>query len=99
MSFLLRRPLPISPLRSSPLSLPSRTLSTTSPLSIAKVTIVGRLAAEPEEVPTSSGTPLIRYSLGTKSGPRDNRQTSWWKVACFAQSQGLRDIMMGLGKG
>ncbi|CAF9922753.1 MAG: ssDNA-binding protein, mitochondrial [Heterodermia speciosa] len=99
MSLLLRRPLPLSSLRPSPLSLPSRTLSTTAPLSIAKITIVGRLASRPEEVATSNGAPLIRYALATNTGPKDNRQTSWWKVALFAQNQGLRDVMMGLGKG
>lgn len=42
---------------------------------------------------------MIRYALGTSRGPKDNRQTSWWKVACFAPEGGLRDVVMGLGKG
>jgi len=63
------------------------------------MTIVGRLGAEPELVPTASGNDMVRYALGTSHGPRDNRQTSWWKVACFVPEGGLRDLVMGLGKG
>lgn len=102
MSFLLRRPLSSfsSPLSRKSPNLPlSRALSTSPAHRIAKITIVGRLADDPEEVPTSSGNPLIKYALGTSTGPKDNRTTSWWKVACFAQNPGLRNLMLGLGKG
>ena len=107
MSFLLRRPPPfpsLSHLTPKPLPpftnhLLPRTFSTTPPRPIAKMTIVGRLGAEPELVPTASGNDMVRYALGTSHGPRDNRQTSWWKVACFVPEGGLRDLVMGLGKG
>jgi len=63
------------------------------------MTIVGRLADSPEVVATSTGQDVVRYALGTSHGPKDNRQTSWWRVACFAPEGGLRDLVMGLGKG
>ena len=63
------------------------------------MTIIGRLADSPEIVPTSTGQDVVRYALGTSHGPKDNRQTSWWRVALFAPEGGLRDLVMGLGKG
>ncbi|KAG6993854.1 glycyl-tRNA synthetase [Physcia stellaris] len=93
-------PAPLLPLcRASPNHPLSRALSTTPAHRIAKMTIVGRLADDPEEVPTSTGNPMIKYALGTSAGPKDNRTTTWWKVACFTQTDGLRNLMMGLGKG
>ncbi|KAL2038388.1 hypothetical protein N7G274_008727 [Stereocaulon virgatum] len=76
-----------------------RSFSTTPTSRLARMTIVGRLADSPEIVATSSGQDVVRYALGTSHGPKDNRQTSWWKVACFAPEGGLRDLVMGLGKG
>ncbi|KAI4095657.1 MAG: hypothetical protein LQ344_001588 [Seirophora lacunosa] len=76
-----------------------RTFTTTRPAPLAKICIVGRLAAQPELIPTSSGDDMVRYSLGTSSGPKDNRQTNWWKVAAFLGEGRARDTLMGLGKG
>ncbi|KAI4103071.1 MAG: hypothetical protein L6R37_004025 [Teloschistes peruensis] len=79
---------------------PLRTFTTTAPTRLAKISIVGRLAAEPEITPTSSGQDVVRYTLGTSHGPRDNKQTSWWKVAAFpGEGNPLKDVLMGLGKG
>ncbi|MCJ1452040.1 ssDNA-binding protein, mitochondrial [Mycoblastus sanguinarius] len=77
----------------------TRTFSTTPRSHLARMTIVGRLADAPEIVATSSGQDVVRYALGTSHGPKNNRQTSWWRVACFAPEGGLRDLVMGLGKG
>lgn len=66
---------------------------------LARMTIVGRLADTPEKVATASSQTVIRYALGTSSGPKENRQTSWWKVACFAPSEKFEDVLMSLGKG
>ena len=100
MSFLTSlRPLSRLP---SPKTLPLltlRTFSTTPPTHLARMTIVGRLADSPEIIATSSGQDVVRYALGTSHGPKDNRQTSWWKVACFAPEGGLREMVLGLGKG
>ncbi|MCJ1275555.1 ssDNA-binding protein, mitochondrial [Puttea exsequens] len=98
MSFLTSlRPSALRPL-SHPLTLRSA-FSTSPPAHLARMTIVGRLADSPEIVATSTGQDVVRYALGTSHGPRDNRQTSWWKVACFAPEGGLRDLVMGMGKG
>lgn len=67
--------------------------------SLARMTIVGRLADAPELVPTSSGQDIVKYALGTSHGPKDNRQTSWWKVVSFMPEGPRRDLLMGLGKG
>ncbi|CAF9904534.1 ssDNA-binding protein, mitochondrial [Imshaugia aleurites] len=95
MSFLTSlRPALRSPLLQTPRPF------TTSPASrLARMTIVGRLADVPEMVATSSGVDVVRYALATSHGPRENRQTSWWKVACFMPEGAKRDALVGLGKG
>lgn len=43
---------------------------------------------------------MIKYVVGTSYGPRDNRQTSWFRVASFADKQNpIREKIMGLSKG
>ncbi|MCJ1257936.1 ssDNA-binding protein, mitochondrial [Lignoscripta atroalba] len=76
-----------------------RPFSTTRASLIAKITIVGRLAAQPELTPTSTGQEVVKYSLGTSYGPPDARQTSWWKVASFVEEGSRRDRLLGLQKG
>lgn len=63
------------------------------------MTLVGRLGADPELAETGKGQ-VIKYVVGTSYGPRDNRQTSWFRVASFAQEgTPQRDLVMGLSKG
>ncbi|KAI9714922.1 MAG: hypothetical protein M1820_000211 [Bogoriella megaspora] len=92
------------------LSLPSlrlspstyRTFATSSPFrnsSFAKMTLIGRLAAEPEIVPTSTGRELIRYAIGTTSGAKENQKTNWFKVTSFDENPGRREYLLGLSKG
>lgn len=97
MPALLRTPLLRLPLLSQKVF--TKAFSTTPARPFAKITVVGRLAAEPELVPTSTGQDVVRYALGTSYGPKDNRQTSWWRVAAFVPEGGLRDLIMGCGKG
>ena len=99
MSPLPPRPLhnPLSPLAA--LTTTFRTFSTSHSRPLSKISLLGRLAAEPELIPTSSGQDVIKYAIGTTSGPRDNRQTNWWKVANFTPEGPARDSFMGLGKG
>lgn len=66
---------------------------------MAKISLIGRLAAEAELTPTSDGTDMIRYSLATNSGTKENRKTSWWKIASFAGEGRGRDLLLSLGKG
>jgi len=63
------------------------------------MTIIGRLAAEPELTATSTGQEIVKYAVGTSHGPRDNRQTSWFRVASFVEPGPRRDHLLGLGKG
>lgn len=95
------RPLLRAPyLLNSPLR--HRTFSTVSPLqssSVARISLIGRLAAEAELTATSDGTDMIRYSLATSYGSKENRRTSWWKIASFAGEGRGRDLLLSLGKG
>lgn len=97
MSFLL------SPARRTAHTLPSnltRTFTTTSPKHLARMTIVGRIGAEPEISETSSGSKVIRFVVGSNSGTRDNQITSWFRVANFVNPESKReDYFMGIGKG
>ncbi|MCJ1400136.1 ssDNA-binding protein, mitochondrial [Xylographa trunciseda] len=82
-----------------PRLLTNRLFSSSASLPIARITIVGRLAADPELTVTSTGQEMVRYAIGTSYGPRENRQTSWWRVASFAKEGEGRERVLGLGKG
>ena len=85
-SFLLRRALPRA--------LPVRAFSTSSRAnSFAKMTIIGRLADQPELQATSTGTEILRYAVGTSSGPKDNQKTSWFRVTSFLP-EAPREILL-----
>lgn len=94
MSFLT------STLRRTPFSAPAlaRTFTSTRPSQLARMTLVGRLGTDPEMQETSKGH-VIKYVVGTSYGPKENRQTSWFRVASFAQEGPSRDYIMGLQKG
>jgi single-stranded DNA-binding protein len=61
--------------------------------------IIGRLAAQPELVNTSTGHDMVRYSLASSYGPKDNQQTSWWRVVSFQPASAQRDYVLSLPKG
>jgi hypothetical protein len=63
------------------------------------MTIVGRLADTPELQATSTGQEILRYAVGTNSGPRDNQKTSWFRVTSFLPEGPQRDFIAGLDKG
>ncbi|KAJ5197014.1 hypothetical protein N7449_007493 [Penicillium cf. viridicatum] len=77
----------------------ARAFSSSPANSIARLTLTGRLGAEPELHATSSGQEVVKYTVATSHGNRDNRQTSWWRVANFAPEGGQRDFVLGLQKG
>lgn len=79
-------------------ALSARSFSSSSSRSVARMIITGRLAAAPELQATSSGQDVIRYTVATSTGARENRQTSWFKVASFDQGA-QRDYVLGLQKG
>lgn len=76
----------------------ARAFSTTSPRSIAKISIIGNLADTPELHQTSTGREVVRYAVASNTGPKDNRQTSWFRVGSFAEG-GRRDFLLSLAKG
>jgi len=93
MTFLLHRAQP-SLARTS-----SRLFSTTPASRLAKITVVGRLAATPEVITTSSGQEIIRYAVGTNHGRGEKQSTSWWKVANFPRDEQQKDRMLNLTVG
>jgi len=86
-------------LRAPASSLLTRSFSTSPARSLARFTLVGRLAAEPELSATSTGHELVKYAIGTSYGPKDNRQTSWFRVTSFLQEGPVRDHLLSLPKG
>ncbi|EPS34676.1 hypothetical protein POX_a00352 [Penicillium oxalicum] len=77
----------------------SRGFSSSASRSVARMIITGRLANEPELQSTASGQDIIKYTIGTSHGSRENRQTSWFRVASFLPEGSQRDFIMGLPKG
>jgi single-stranded DNA-binding protein len=64
------------------------------------MTLVGRLGTDPEVQQSANGGSFVKYSVGTSYGPKDNRQTSWFRVAAFPpEGSAQREYVMGLGKG
>jgi len=63
------------------------------------MTIVGRLADTPELQATSTGQEILKYAVGTNSGPRDNQKTSWFRIVSFLPEGPQRDFIAGLEKG
>ncbi|KAI0602875.1 hypothetical protein F4775DRAFT_530991 [Biscogniauxia sp. FL1348] len=77
----------------------SRAFSASARRDIAKITLVGNLAAAPEIRATSTGRDIIEYAVASNHGPKDNRQTSWFRVATFTEEGPRRDFMTSLTKG
>ncbi|CRL28701.1 Primosome PriB/single-strand DNA-binding [Penicillium camemberti] len=77
----------------------ARAFSSSPANSIARLTLTGRLGAEPELHATSSGQEIVRYNIATTHGNRENRQTSWWRVTNFVPEGSQRDFVLGLQKG
>jgi len=96
-TILLRRSLPRTSLL--PSQLPIRTFHCTPASQLAKLQIIGRLADKPELTATSTGTEIVKYAVGSSNGKGENAKTSWFRITAFLQEGGLRDFVMGLGKG
>ena len=79
----------------------SRAFSTTTPRSLARMQLIGRLADQPELEHTSTGREISRFALGVSTGPRDeagNRGVSGFKIATFIEGP-QRDLLLSLPKG
>ncbi|TLS22925.1 uncharacterized protein PpBr36_06042 [Pyricularia pennisetigena] len=80
-------------------ALGARAFSSTTARPLAKITILGNLADTPEVHATSTGREIVKYSVASNSGPKDNRTTSWFNVTSFKTEGASRDYMQSLPKG
>ncbi|KAK6950014.1 hypothetical protein Daesc_008337 [Daldinia eschscholtzii] len=92
MSFLARRATAAAPGL-------ARAFSASARRDIAKITLVGNLAATPEVRATSTGREVLEYAVASNTGTKDNRQTSWFRVAAFIEEGPRRDFLTSLPKG
>ncbi|KAF2028397.1 hypothetical protein EK21DRAFT_69827 [Setomelanomma holmii] len=90
MSFLLR------PAARIPTS--TRAFSTTRPSQLARMTVVGRLAAAPEEVTVAGDRTLVRYAIGTSYGKGEKAKTSWFRIASFVEGA-QKDFLLSVPRG
>ncbi|KAJ9295509.1 hypothetical protein DTO271G3_5965 [Paecilomyces variotii] len=91
---------PLRPfLRAPATTFSARSFSSSPARSVARLIITGRLGAEPELQATSTGQDVVKYVVGTSYGPRENRQTSWFRVSSFQQEGPQRDHLLSLPKG
>jgi hypothetical protein len=94
MSFLLRPTLRTSALASS-----TRAFSSSRASQLARMTVIGRLGAAPEEFSVSSGDrTLVKYVIGTSYGKGEKQKTSWFRVASFVEGA-QKDFLMSVPKG
>ncbi|KAI9892336.1 MAG: ssDNA-binding protein, mitochondrial [Vezdaea aestivalis] len=96
----------LPPLRRSLLSaftpLSRRAFSTTPIRPVARLSITGRVVAEPELIHTPAGKEIVNYTVATDThGPRNDRQSSYFKVSMYNKegADGLKDYLLSLSKG
>jgi hypothetical protein len=77
----------------------ARAFSSSPAHALARLTVTGRLGADPELQATASGQEVIKYVVGSSHGARDNRQTSWFRITSFAPEGAHRDYLLSLTKG
>jgi len=77
----------------------ARSFSSSASRSVARLILTGRLGGEPELSATATGKDIVKYSVGSSYGPRDNRQTSWFRIAAFLEEGPQRDYILSLQKG
>ncbi|KAF6802380.1 ssDNA binding protein [Colletotrichum sojae] len=77
----------------------ARAFSTSPSHNLARITIVGNLADTPELHATSTGREIVKYAIASHHGPKDNRQTSWFRVTSFENEGPRRDYLQNLPKG
>ncbi|KAF3064767.1 Single-stranded DNA-binding protein RIM1, mitochondrial [Daldinia childiae] len=92
MSFLARRATAAAPGL-------ARAFSASARRDVAKITLVGNLAAPPEVRATSTGREVIEYAVASNYGSKENRQTSWFRVAAFIEEGPRREFLTSLPKG
>jgi hypothetical protein len=83
---------------STRLAASSRAFSSTSRASLARMTLIGRLGVNPEEITVSGDRTLVRYIVGTNYGKREDQKTSWFRVASFVEGK-QKDFLLNVPKG
>ncbi|KAK7524327.1 hypothetical protein IWZ03DRAFT_411108 [Phyllosticta citriasiana] len=81
------------------LSAPARSFSSSARAQKASMTLVGRVARDPELKTTSRGEEFITYSIACKDGSRVDSGVSFYNISKFSLSPALKDLMMDLTKG
>lgn len=76
----------------------TRTFSASAAARVARMTVVGRLGAAPEEVSVSGDRTLVRYVVGTNYGKKGEQKTSWFRVASFVEGA-QKEYLLGVPKG
>ncbi|KAL4884119.1 hypothetical protein BJY04DRAFT_182897 [Aspergillus karnatakaensis] len=78
---------------------PARTFGSSPSRSYARMTVTGRLGAEPELRATNNGSEMIRYNIASKStNPKDGKNADWFRITSFADGPS-RDFLLALPKG
>ncbi|QUC18602.1 uncharacterized protein UV8b_02843 [Ustilaginoidea virens] len=75
-----------------------RSFSSSSRLSVARLSLIGNLADTPEVQTTGTGREILKYAVASNYGPKENRQTSWFRVTSFADGP-RKDFLLSLAKG
>lgn len=79
--------------------LAARSFTTSAPRSVSRMMITGRLANNPEASNTASGQEIVKYTIASPYGPRDRRQTSFFRISSFPSGGPQRDHLLSLPKG
>lgn len=77
----------------------ARAFSTTAARPLSRIQLIGNLADAPELHTTGSGREMVKYTVATNFGYKENRKTSWFKVNSFEAEGPRRDFLLGLQKG
>lgn len=77
----------------------ARAFSTTSRRDLARMIITGRLGSEPELKVTASGREVVKYVVASDYGRAQNRNTDWYRVSYFPDSEGQKNYLLGTPKG
>ncbi|KAK4185353.1 single-stranded DNA-binding protein rim1, mitochondrial [Podospora australis] len=85
--------------RPTAVAAPVRAFSSTAQRSIARITVVGRLADTPQLRASSTGKEYLTYSVGSNTGSGDNVKTSWFRVRAFIDEGAQRDYYLNIPKG
>lgn len=76
-----------------------RSFSASARRDFARLTVVGRMGVQPEVTTTSTGREIVKYVVAASHGPRDNPQTSWFRITSFQPDGPGRKYLLNVPKG